>query len=83
MDEQAISATAGHLFRILLECPLTEAEVVKALAIAITMRLAIDTQDSTELIAKLEALAPFVIAHAKTNLEAFAYARAALKEENL
>ena len=77
MNQQEIEKLAGRLFSTLFESSLSEAEIVSALAIAITMRLAHDSETMDEVISKLEKLAPIFIAYAKTNLAAFEAAQQA------
>ena len=77
MNQSEIEKLAGRLFNTLFESGLSEAEVVAALSIAVTMRLAHDSETMDEVITKLEALAPIFISYAKTNLAAFEAAQQA------
>lgn len=79
MRQKEIEVIAGQLFSVMLNSDLTEAETVSAIAIAVTMRLAYETETMEELIEKLERLAPLVIEYAKANLHAFEAAQRAKK----
>lgn len=82
MNNPAIEALAGQLFKLLLESELSEAEVVKALAIGTTMRLAYDTSSTAELLMKVDALAALFKQHARVNIEAFSNAQQAKDTSN-
>ena len=80
MNQPENEALAGRLFRALLESELSEAETVSALAIAVTMRLAYDTDNIENLLKKLEALSPIFMKYARANLHAFEAAQRAKNE---
>jgi len=73
--QQSIDALAGKLFEDLLSSELSEAETVQALAIAITLRLAYQTETFEQLLEKLDNLHPIFMQHAKINIEALAAAQ--------
>ena len=80
MNREAINALGGKIFQTLLEDELTEAEVVSALAIGITMRLAYGTESFEQLIQKLEKLNPIFLSYAKQNIELIQAAQKAKAE---
>lgn len=78
MSEQhtsPVDALAGKLFLTFIESELSEAEVVGALAISATMRLAYDAATFEELITKMDNLAEVFKSYARANLEAFTNAK--------
>lgn len=83
LDKNRINASAGTVFRLLLESELSEAELVATLAISATMLLAAHTTTHQELVEKLEKLGPFTVAYAKANLEAFTRAQRAKADMDL
>ena len=79
MNQEAVTALAGKLFKLLLESELSEAEVVKALSTGCLMRLAYDTDTPEELLMKIDALCALFKTHARNDLQAFMAAREAGK----
>ncbi len=79
MRKDLIDHQAGIIFQSLL-CDLDEAELVSALAIAVTMRLAYQADSIGEVLEKLKNLSPIFMDYATINLGAFEEVRRAAEK---
>ena len=70
-------AFSGQLFKLLMESELSEAEIVDAICLAATMRLAAQTETLPQLFAKVDQLAEVFKLYARCHQEKFSKAQAA------
>jgi len=75
MSKEAINKLGGTIFNLLVQNELSEAEIVEALSIGITLRLAYQTETFEQLLEKLDNLHPIFMQHARINIEALAAAQ--------